>query len=303
MEWYKKYRPKGLGQVRGCPTTTAALEKMLAAATLPHTLLLSGPSGCGKTTLARILKEELGCHDLDYKEVNSAAFRGIDSIRDVQRQMNLAPMAGKCRIWFFDELHLWLVPTQTAALKMLEDTPAHVYFFLATTDPGRLIKPVLTRCTEMPVRALGREDLTALVARVAKKEGVDLAEDVAQDLIDRAGGSARTALVLLEKIASLPPEARATALEAAAEEENEAIALCRALIAKKPWPAVAGILKNLKGEPETVRWSVMGYARSVLLNKADFQAYHVLTCFEANFYDSKENGLVRAAFEACHPPK
>lgn len=302
-EIYKRYRPRTLARVLGAPATTAALQAMLDKGTLPHALLLSGPSGCGKTTIARILKEALGCHDLDYREVNSAAFRGIDSIRDVQRQMNLAPMAGKVRMWLFDECHQWGAPVQNAALKILEDTPPHVYFILATTDPGKLIKPVLTRCTEMAVRALGREDVASLVARVAKKEGIELAADIAQDLIDNSGGSARTALVLLEKMAALAPEERAAGLAAAAEEESEAIALCRALIQKAPWAKVAGILKGLKAEPESVRWAVLGYARSVLLGKPDLQAYHVITCFEQNFYDSKDAGLIRACFEAAHPGK
>jgi hypothetical protein len=42
----------------------------------------------------------------------------------------------------------------------------------------------------------------------------------------------------------------------------------------------------------------MGYARTVLLKSNDHQAYHVICCFEQNFFDSKEAGLTKACYEA-----
>ena len=84
-ELYKKYRPKTLRRIVGCEQTVAALENMLERGTLPHTILFAGPSGCGKTTIARILKTKLNCHDLDWREVDSGSFRGIDSVRVRER--------------------------------------------------------------------------------------------------------------------------------------------------------------------------------------------------------------------------
>jgi len=297
-ELYKRYRPKTLDRVAGNEETKASLKNMLERKTLPHTLLLHGPSGCGKTTIARILKDMLGCHDLDFKEVNSSSFRGIDTIRDIQRVMNLSPAAGPVRVYLLDEAHKMSNDAQNAALKMLEDTPPHVYFFICTTDPQKLIKAFLTRCCEMPVRSLHEKEAIALLERVAKKESITLSDDIRDQLVDAAQGSARTLLVLLDKIANLSDEERTAAIEAKLAEENEAIDLCRALIKKESWQKVAGILKNLKGEPEATRWAVLGYARSVLLNKESHQAYLVIDCFKNNFYDSKDSGLAHAAFEA-----
>ena len=70
QELYKRHRPRKLARMIGADNTTAALENMLEKGTLPHTILFHGPSGCGKTTLARILRELLECHDLDFKELN-----------------------------------------------------------------------------------------------------------------------------------------------------------------------------------------------------------------------------------------
>lgn len=303
MELYKKYRPKRLSSVIGCERTVASLTNMLARKSVPHALLFHGPSGCGKTTIARILRKEMGCHDMDWNEINSSSFRGIDSIRDVNRLMGLAPSGGTCRIWLFDEVHKWTNDAQNAALKMLEDTPQHVWFFLCTTDPQKLLKPVMTRCCEMPVRSFTYEELTKLVKKVARKEELVLSDEALDELVSAAQGSARMALVLLDKILNLSPEQQVKAIADRMAAENEAIDLCRALLNRNSkWNKVTNILKDLKVDPEAVRWSVLGYARAVLLKggKPDHQAYLVIRAFEEPFYDSKEAGLAAACFDALY---
>ncbi len=298
MELFKKHRPKALRAVLGNESTITSLTNMLARKTLPHTILFHGPSGCGKTTIARILRNELNCHEMDFKELNCSDFRGIDTIRDIARHMNLAPTGGNCRIWLLDECHQLSKDGQNAALKMLEDTPRHVYFFLCTTDPQKLIKTILTRCCEMSVRLLTYDELTKLVLRVCKREKIELSGDMIDELVGSAEGSARTALVLLDKISNLDEKMQMKAMEQKLVEDNEAIDLCRLLIKKESWKKVTKVLQNLKGDPESIRWAVMGYARSVLMKASDPQAFAVLDCFKEPFYDSKANGLMAACYEA-----
>lgn len=299
-ELYKRHRPRALKAVMGAEQTVAALNNMLAKGTVPHTILFHGPSGCGKTTLARILKTALNCHDMDFKELNCSDFRGIDTIREIARLMNLAPTGGTCRIWLLDEVHQLSKDGQNAALKMLEDTPPHVYFFLCTTDPQKLLKTIQTRCCEMPVRLLSYEELDKLVKKVMARENIQLSEDVVEEIVASSQGSARTALVLLDKVANLEPGEQVAAIQQKLAQENEAIELCRALLQQKDWGTVCSILKNLKAEPETVRHAVLGYARTVLLSKKDNQAFMVIQAFQDHFYDSKAAGLVRACYEALY---
>jgi len=272
---------------------------MLERGTVPHTILFHGPSGCGKTTLARILKKELGCHDLDFSELNCSDFRGIDTVRDIRNTMQLAPVAGKCRAWLMDELHMMTSAGQNAALKIFEDTPAHVYFFLCTTDPQKLLKPVRNRCCEMPVEPLDESDMKKLIMGVCKQEGFKISRDTGEQIIDVSNGSARKCLVLLDKIKNVPEDERIHAITQE-EDEREGIDLCRALIRKEGWTKVAKILREIKGDPESIRWAVLGYCTAILTKKNDAHAYHVLTCFENHFYDSKKAGLVGACYEAIH---
>lgn len=300
MELYKKYRPKKWDEVLGCEETVRALRNMVERKTLPHTILFHGPSGCGKTTLARMLVSALGCSDIDFVEANSAGYRGIDTVRDMQQTMALSPAAGNVRIWLLDEVHKLSNDAQNAALKMLEDTPKHVYFLLCTTDPQKLIKPILTRCCEMPVRALTYDELAKLCVLVCKAEGIKLSNDVQDDLVASAQGSARTLLVLLDKVSNLPDGERAAAIASKMEQESEGIELCRLLIKRAKWRQIAEVLRNLKTDAEQIRWAVLGYARTVLLKNGEHQAYLVIDVFSKPFYESKDAGLAAACFEAVH---
>lgn len=297
-ELYKRRRPKSFDGVVGNEGTVAALQNMLMNSTLPHAILFSGPSGCGKTTLARIVAQNLKCHEADLQELNSASYRGIDSIREIIRRMSLSPM-GACRIWILDEVHKLSNDAQNASLKMLEDTPEHVYFLLCTTDPDKLIKPIRTRCTEMSVQLLERREMQVLLNGVCKKEKIKLSEELIEELIDNANGSPRSLLVLLEKIAQLDEQKRLSAIQSRSEETPEVIELCRALMKQgTPWKRIATLLKKITAEPESIRWAVLGYAQAVLLNgKEDSQAFYVIQSFKHPFYDSKMAGLVAACYE------
>lgn len=302
VELYRKHRPRRLKDVLGQPAVVHLLQKLLAEGKLPHCLLLSGPSGTGKTTIARILKHKLGCHDRDYVEVNCAGVDSpMDTARDIMRVLPLAPMwEGKCRIWFLEEVQSLSRTTfaQQALLKMLEDIPAHVYFFLATTNPAKLLPEIRTRATELKLQALSADELRRVLDAIVVKEGKDIHGSVLQRIVDCSGGSARQALVYLHQVLALATTEEQLEAIVPDKVEKKAIDLCRTLLnLKSTWAEVATILKTIEEDPEQIRWAVLGYASSVLLNngKAN-RASVILDVFESNFYDSKKFGLIRACY-------
>ncbi len=137
-----KHRPKSFDRIIGNEDTVEALESYLTKKDLNHSFLFTGPSGTGKTTLARIVAGELGCEGMDFTEMNSADFRGIDTIRNIRQQMVFPPMEGKNRGWLLDEAHKLSNDAMNSLLKPLEEPPNHVYFFLATTEPQKLITTI-----------------------------------------------------------------------------------------------------------------------------------------------------------------
>ncbi len=299
VEIYRKHRPTMFKHVVGQAQAVSVLNQMVKAQRVPHAMLFTGPSGTGKTTLARILRSKLGCGDGDFQEINAADFRGIDTIRDLRTRMSLAPINGRCRVCLIDESHKLSNDAQNAFLKILEDTPKHYYFMLATTDPNKLIKTIITRCTEIKLKAMGAQDLRTLLKDISAKEKLVITEEVEDKIIECAQDSARLALVLLNKLVGLDPKDHLDAVEKNISNA-ESIALARALIdPRSTWGDVAAILKRIDDEPESVRWLVLSYASSVLLGggKLAGRAYDIVQAFRDHWYDCKRAGLVAACFE------
>lgn len=310
-----KLRPKTFAEVRGNAATVAALESILSRdrggvneeGDIQHAILLTGPSGCGKTTLARLIKDALGCKGRDFTEVDSAYFRGIDSVREIRRNMEYLPMEGECRVWLLDECHMIgkggnssSNEAQNALLKALEDAPPHVYFILATTDPEKLLPTIRGRCATFEVRALEEDEMIDFLRDSCTQERKRVHPDVLRQIAGDSLGSCRNALQILDKIIDLPPDKMKEAAAQQAAKDNQVIDLCRLLMdGRSKWLAIAEVIKTLSkdNEPESIRHAVLGYCANALLKGDKPLAYIVIDCFKSPFYNSGKAGLVAACYE------
>lgn len=301
QELYKRYRPTKFKDVLGQEEAVQTLHGFIQRGIehVPHSICFTGPTGCGKTTLARIMQTKLRCEDTDFFELNAAGdFRGVDMVRDIDSKMRLFAMSGGTRIWLLDEAHQLTTDAQDALLKMLEDTPEHVYFFLATTNPAKLKKTIWSRVTEIKVSNLAPAVMGSLLERVCKAEGFDLDATVHKTIIDCAEGSPRKALVLLNQIMCVVGPEQQLKVVLKADSHTKAIDVARMLFGGGNWANVAKVLRELDDDPETVRWVVLGYSKAVLLGggKQSNRASFIISAFECNFYDSKAAGLANACY-------
>jgi len=297
MSLYLKYRPKTLEEMEGNEEVVKSLSSLLSRKDgIPHAMLFTGPSGNGKTTLARIVKDALGCSETDYYECNTADFNGIDQIREIRKRMQYMPSEGPVRVWLIDEAHMLSRQAMEAILKLLEDTPSHVYFLLATTDPDKLLKTIKTRCTTFTVSELSPRRIQRLLKKVSVAEDKDVPEEVLKQISTDCLGSCRTALVILDKIIDLEPDEMLEACKQKASEENEVIELCRILLKnnKNDLPSVRKILKGIEQEAESVRRMVLGYCSATYLNSGNGRCLDIIYEFKGNFYDSGKAGLILA---------
>lgn len=298
VELYRKHRPDSFADVIGQKEALASVSSMGKSGTIPHCLLFTGPSGCGKTTLARIIRKKLRCSDSDFSEVNASEERGIEMVRSIKGRMNFAPIGGQSRVWLIDEAHAMTGDAQNAFLKILEDTPPHVYFMLATTDPEKLKKTIITRCTEIRLKEIKKSDLIELVRRVSNEEGASIDDDVIERIAEVAEGSARKSLVLLHAVIGIPDRESQLAAIDSNDTRAQSIELCRALgNPRTSWSSMAELLQKIDtSDVEGLRYLVLAWFTSILLKGDNPRAAAIIEEFRDNWYDCKKSGLVISCY-------
>ncbi len=313
MGLYQKHRPASLDDLLGQKAAVKAVKGLLDKG-YPHASLYAGASGCGKTTTARCVATALGCPPsagFDYREVNCGSVeKPLETIREIEHAMWMSPVAARCRVWVLDEFQSFSRASfsQQAMLKLLEDTPEHVYFFLCTTDPSKILETIRNRCTRINFAPLKEDEILALLKKVSAAEKFDLEPRLAQKIAQASAGSPRAALVELEKAMGIAEPAERMAAVAGPEDDKGAIDLARELLpfqGDPSWPAVAKCLEAVEGEePEGIRQVVLAYARKVLLKHGPkpigLRAHKVIDCLSAPLHE-KNSGhalLVSGCFLA-----
>lgn len=296
MNLYRKYRPTNFDDILGNEDIIESLINTVRKKKT-HSFLLHGPTGCGKTTLGRIIAKELNSTGADFKEIDTADFRGIDTIREIRKQAQYKPIESDCRVFLIDECHKMTGDAQNALLKILEDTPNHVYFILATTEPQKLISTIKGRCSQFAVQTLNDNQMLRLLRRIVKEEGEHIEKIVYNQIVQDSLGHPRNAIQILEQVLNVDNENQLKTAQRSAEKQSQSIELCRALLNNPGWKKVSIILKGLKQEdPEGIRRVVLGYCQSVLLNSENDQAGLIMEEFIEPFYNTGFPGLVFACY-------
>jgi DNA polymerase III delta prime subunit len=182
--------------------------------------------------------------------------------------------------------------------------PSHVYFFLCTTDPQKLIQTVRSRCTLIKVEPLSPADLTKLLTSIASKEDVKIGLEVIEKIVDVSEGSAREAVKRLNAAIHLESdEDRLRAIEDPVAK-RQAFDLVRLLVYDKQptWGKAVELLKSVEiGNRESFRHFVLACARTELLkaNNNSVRAWKVIDICKAPWYNFEEVGLEHSVFEVC----
>src|SRR5262249_39921139 len=137
---------------------------------------------------------------LDVLEIDGASNRGIDDIRQINETIGYAPASGKYKIYIIDEVHMLTKEAFNALLKTLEEPPANVKFFFATTEPHKVLPTIISRCQRFDLNRIPLEALKRKLAWIAQDLRVDCEEDVFSLIAGLSEGSLRDAESLFDQI-------------------------------------------------------------------------------------------------------
>ena len=200
---------------------TAAEQTFLDAfnaGRMPHAWLLAGPEGTGKATFAHLAARAILSGEPSLKhDANIPAHQRIadgnetaltiltrsinektgklrsnipvEDIRALKRALNFAPTEGGWRVVIVDPAEDMNSSAANALLKVLEEPPERVVFFLVTHTPRRLLPTILSRCRRLDFSALEDGDLAAAFEDAT-------GEPPRESLIAAARGSVGAALAL-----------------------------------------------------------------------------------------------------------
>jgi DNA polymerase-3 subunit gamma/tau len=218
----RKYRPQTFAEVLGQDAIVTTLKNAIKQNRLAHGYLFCGSRGTGKTTLARVFAKALNCqspsadfepcntcsscreitfgHSLDVMEIDGASHRGIDDIRQINENVGYTPSCGKYKIYIIDEVHMLTKEAFNALLKTLEEPPAKVKFFFATTEPHKVLPTILSRCQRFNLNRIPTEEIISKLKKIAIELSLSIDDDALRLLAIRADGGLRDAESLLDQI-------------------------------------------------------------------------------------------------------
>ena len=217
---YRRYRPQRFSEIRGQDHLVSALQNAVRGDRVGHAYLFSGPRGTGKTSTARILAKVLNCPNavdgepcgvcesclaiehgtsFDVHELDAASNNGVEAIRDLITKTAMGT-PGRTKVYILDEVHMLSTAASNALLKTLEETPEHVVFVLATTDPQKVLPTIRSRTQHFELHLLSADELTELARYIIDDAGLDVGPE-AIDYVVRAGaGSARDMESALDQV-------------------------------------------------------------------------------------------------------
>ncbi|MFX1461546.1 MAG: hypothetical protein ACFFB8_04015 [Promethearchaeota archaeon] len=226
--WRIKYHPKSLDEVCGRDEVKETLKRMIHQRNFPH-LLFIGSKGIGKTSIAQLFsKEVLGNnYDANFKlvyadvplseeertEARSDAYVSTNKIGSIAGKRITTPAFIQARVKPFVQLKVLgdapfkiLIVKNFEALggdqqgfrRLMEKYGTNCRMILISTKISSIIDPIVSRCQIFLISRIKFNDFNELIKQIAKKESLEISNDVCEILYKISDGKISRAIDLLQ---------------------------------------------------------------------------------------------------------
>ncbi len=219
----RRWRPKQFSELVGQDHIVRTLTNAIENDRIAHAYLFVGPRGTGKTSTARLFAKALNAEGgpkvkiddsneisqsimngscMDVIEIDGASNNSVDQIRSLREECQYAPAQCTYKIYIIDEVHMLTTAAFNALLKTLEEPPAHVKFFFATTEAHKVLPTIVSRCQRFEFRPILESVITDKLTLISKAEGIEVEVEALKAVARLANGGMRDAQSILDQMIS-----------------------------------------------------------------------------------------------------
>lgn len=200
-----KYRPVSFDQMTEQSVIVNMITNICSQEEIRHrNFLLIGPAGCGKTTSARIIARMINEGKGEPIEIDAASHSGVESARELVKQMRTHPIGCKYKVFIFDEVHSFSSAAWQVLLKPIEEQPAKTVIILCTTNPEKIPATILSRVQTFQLSKISLNGISNRLKYIIEQENLEgrnitYTDDAISYIAKLANGGMRDSITLLEK--------------------------------------------------------------------------------------------------------
>jgi DNA polymerase-3 subunit delta' len=182
---------------------------------LSHAYLLEGPQGSGKTLLAKTICADLAQDEVMIRKIfedispdvrvlkipSGRKTIGVEEIRNLRSSAYIKANDLDFKAYIIQNCEKMTVQAQNALLKLLEEPPTAVYFFLLCESSTALLATVRSRAPTIRMQTFDPKELASyLLSNDPQAKALQKSQpDGFESLLSESGGSIGAALSLLNK--------------------------------------------------------------------------------------------------------